>query len=465
MSKNYDVVVIGGGPGGYVAAIRASQLGLKTAIVERENLGGICLNWGCIPTKALLKASELYASIEKAAEFGIKTNGATVDVKKLIERSRDVAGGLSQGVEFLMKKNNVDVFMGQASFAGPKALAVQLNEGGEESLLFKNAIVATGARPREIKGVLETNGENVWHYRHAMTPEKLPKSLLVIGSGAIGMEFASFYNTLGTQVQVVEAQENILPVEDKEVSKLAEKMFKKKGVEISTSAKVLSLKPNKKDVEVELEVKGKTQKQKYEKVLLAIGVQGNIEGLGLEGLGLRHEHGLIEVDEFYQTSVDGIYAIGDIIGRQQLAHVASHEGVICAEHIAGQKPHAMNYENIPGCTYCTPQVGSVGLTEQTANDRGLNVKVGRFNYSANGKALAAGEGEGFVKTIFDQETGELLGAHIIGADATEMITTFVLGKSMECTEEDITHACLPHPTLSEMIAEATLDSDGRALNA
>ncbi|MEC8467439.1 MAG: FAD-dependent oxidoreductase, partial [Pseudomonadota bacterium] len=337
---------------------------------------GICLNWGCIPTKALLKASELYASIEKAAEFGIKTNGATVDVKKLIERSRDVAGGLSQGVEFLMKKNNVDVFMGQASFAGPKALAVQLNEGGEESLLFKNAIVATGARPREIKGVLETNGENVWHYRHAMTPEKLPKSLLVIGSGAIGMEFASFYNTLGTQVQVVEAQENILPVEDKEVSKLAEKMFKKKGVEISTSAKVLSLKPNKKDVEVELEVKGKTQKQKYEKVLLAIGVQGNIEGLGLEGLGLRHEHGLIEVDEFYQTSVDGIYAIGDIIGRQQLAHVASHEGVICAEHIAGQKPHAMNYENIPGCTYCTPQVGSVGLTEQTAKDRGLNVKVG-----------------------------------------------------------------------------------------
>lgn len=466
MSKKYDVVVIGGGPGGYVAAIRASQLGLKTAVVEKENLGGICLNWGCIPTKALLKASELYASIEKAKEFGIKANGATVDVKKLIERSRDVAGGLSDGVEFLMKKNNIDVFMGTASFTGPKSLQVHLNEGGDiEQVVFENAIIATGARPREIKGVFEADGKNVWHYRHAMTPEKLPKSMLVIGSGAIGMEFASFYNTLGTEVHVVEAQSNILPVEDEEVSKLAEKMFKKKGVKIDTSAKVLSLKHLKSGVEVTLELKGKETKVKYEKALLAIGVQGNVEGLGLDALGIRHERGLIEVDEHYETSVDGIYAIGDITGRQQLAHVASHEGVICAEFIAGKKPHAMNYENIPGCTYCTPQVGSVGLTENMAKERGLDVKIGRFNYSANGKALAAGEGEGFVKTIFDKSTGELLGAHIIGADATEMITTFVLGKSMECTEEDITNACLPHPTLSEMIGEATLDSDGRALNS
>ena len=465
MSKKYDVVVIGGGPGGYVAAIRASQLGLKTAVVEKENLGGICLNWGCIPTKALLKASELYASIEKAKEFGIKTNGATVDVKKLIARSRDVAGGLSNGVEFLMKKNNVEVFMGTASFTGPKSLSVQLNEGSKESITFENAIIATGARPREIQGVFEADGKNVWHYRHAMTPEKLPKSMLVIGSGAIGMEFASFYNTLGTKVHVVEAQSNILPVEDEEVSKLAEKMFKKKGVEIDTSAKVINLKPLKGNVEVSLELKGKETKSKYEKVLLAIGVQGNVEGLGLDAIGVRHEHGLIEVDDRYQTAVEGIYAIGDITGRQQLAHVASHEGVICAEHIAGLKPHVMNYENIPGCTYCTPQVGSVGITEKVAKDRGLDIKVGRFNYSANGKALASGEAEGFVKTIFDKSTGELLGAHIIGADATEMITTFVLGKSMECTEEDITNACLPHPTLSEMIGEATLDSDGKALNA
>lgn len=465
MSKNYDVVVIGGGPGGYVAAIRASQLGLKTALVEKESLGGVCLNWGCIPTKALLKASELFTSIEKAKEFGIKTNGATVDVKKLIQRSRDVAGDLSQGVEFLMKKNSVDVFMGSASFTGPKSIAVKLSQKGEESLSFENAIIATGARPREIKNVLETDGKNVWHYRHAMTPEKLPKSLLVIGSGAIGMEFASFYNTLGTDVHVVEAQENILPVEDEEVSKLAEKSFKKKGVKIDVNAKVLGLKSGKNNVDVKLELNGKESSEKYEKVLLAIGVQGNVEGLGLDALGVRHEHGIIEVDEHYKTTVDGIYAIGDITGRQQLAHVASHEGVICAEAIAGQKPHAMNYENIPGCTYCTPQVGSVGLTEKVAKERGLDVKVGRFNYSANGKALAAGEGEGFVKTIFDKNTGELLGAHIIGADATEMITTFVLGKSMECTEEDIAHACLPHPTLSEMIGEATLDSDDRALNA
>lgn len=466
MSKKYDVVVIGGGPGGYVAAIRVSQLGLNVAVVEKENLGGICLNWGCIPTKALLKASELYASIEKASEFGIKTNGATVDVKKLIQRSRDVAGGLSKGVEFLMKKNNVDVFMGTASFTGKKSLKVSLLDGAsEETLAFENAIIATGARPREIKGVLETNGKDIWHYRHAMTPEKMPKSLLVIGSGAIGMEFASFYNTLGTDVHVVEAMDKILPVEDDEVSKHAEKVFKKKGVKINTSAKVLGLKAGKTNVEVKYEINNKATSGKYEKVLLAIGVQGNVEGLNLELLGVRHDRGLIEVDEYYQTNVEGIYAIGDITGRQQLAHVASHEGVICAEAIAGQNPHAMNYENIPGCTYCTPQVGSVGLTEKAAKEKGLNIKVGRFNYAANGKALAAGEADGFVKTIFDKTTGELLGAHIIGADATEMITTFVLGKSMECTEEDITHACLPHPTLSEMIGEATLDSDGRSLNS
>lgn len=465
MSKSYDVVVIGGGPGGYVAAIRASQLGLNVAVVEKEALGGICLNWGCIPTKALLKASELYASIEKAKEFGIKTNGATVDIKKLIARSRDVSEGLSHGVEFLMKKNNVDVFMGTACFTGPKSLEITaIKDESIEKLTFKNAIIATGARPREIKGSLEIDGKNVWNYRHAMTPEKLPKSLLVIGSGAIGMEFASFYNTLGTDVHVVETQDRILPVEDEEVSNFAGKVFKKKGIKIDTSAKVLELEAGKKGVKVKLELKGKSSSFNYEKVLLAIGVQGNVEGLGLDALGVRHERGIVGVDQHYQTNIENIYAVGDVTGRQQLAHVASHEGVICAEAIAGKQPHAMNYENIPGCTYCTPQISSVGLTEKAALDKGLNIKVGRFDYSANGKALAAGEAEGFVKTIFDKTTGELLGAHIIGADATEMITTFVLGKSMECTEEDIIHACLPHPTLSEMIGEATLDSDGRALN-
>jgi dihydrolipoamide dehydrogenase len=334
-----------------------------------------------------------------------------------------------------------------------------------QKLTYKNAIIATGARPREVKGMLEVDGKNIWNYRHAMTPEKMPKSLLVIGSGAIGMEFASFYNAFGVDVHVVEAQDRILSVEDAEVSTLAEKMFKKKGVKINTSAKVLGLNADKKSVEVKLELNGKTSSFKYEKVLLAIGVQGNVEGLNLEALDVRHEHGILEVDEYYQTNVEGIYAIGDITGRQQLAHVASHEGIICAEAIAGQKPHTMNYENIPGCTYCTPQIGSVGLTEKASKDKGLKIKVGHFNYGANGKALASGEAEGFVKTIFDKNTGELLGAHIIGADATEMITTFVLGKSMECTEEDIANACLPHPTLSEMIGESTLDSDGRALNA
>lgn len=465
MSKQYDVVVIGGGPGGYVAAIRASQLGLKVAVVEKENLGGICLNWGCIPTKALLKASEIYATIQKAADFGIETKPATVNVKKLIERSRDVAGGLNKGVGFLMKKNGVDVFMGHGKFKGVNALEVALSTGETESLLFKNAIIATGARAREIPGVLEADGKNVWTYRHAMTPEALPKSLLVIGSGAIGIEFANFYNTLGTDVHVVEALDRILPVEDAEVSKFAEKSFKKKGMKIDTSAKVLSLKSGKNEVEVLLELNGKTTSNKYEKVLLAIGVQGNVEGLGIDTIGLQHERGIISVNASYETSVKGIYAIGDIIGRQQLAHVASHEGVICAEAIAGKNPHAMNYENIPGCTYSTPQIGSVGLTEAKAKERGYNVKVGRFSYEANGKALASGEAEGFVKTVFDANTGELLGAHIIGAEATEMVTTFVLGKHMECTESDIIHACLPHPTLSEMIGESVLDSEGRALNA
>lgn len=465
MSKSYDVVVIGGGPGGYVAAIRASQLGLKVAVVEKEHMGGICLNWGCIPTKALLKASEIYHAIEKAADFGIETEKPKVNIKKLIQRSRDVSSGLNQGVGFLMKKNGVDVIEGFGKFKGPKALEVALKSGGSETVTFKNAIIATGARARQIPGVLEANGTNIWTYMEAMTPTKMPKSLLVIGSGAIGMEFASFYNTLGCDVHVVEAMDRILPVEDEEVSNFALKSFKKQGMTVDVNAKVLGLNAGKTSVEAEMELKGKVVKKKYEKVLLAIGVQGNVEGLGLDALDVRHDRGIIEVDEHYRTNVEGVYAIGDIVGRQQLAHVASHEGIICAEAIAGEHPHVMDYNNIPGCTYCTPQIGSVGLTEAKAIEAGYDVKVGRFNYEANGKALATGEAEGFVKTVFDAATGELLGAHIIGAEATEMVTTFVLGRHMECTEEDIMSACLPHPTLSEMIGESVLDSQGRVINA
>ncbi|MFT7144127.1 MAG: dihydrolipoamide dehydrogenase [Alphaproteobacteria bacterium] len=465
VESSFDVVVIGGGPGGYVAAIRASQLGLNVAVIEKENLGGICLNWGCIPTKALLKASEVFKTIKKAADFGIKTGEATVDIKKLIERSRDVSSGLSDGVAFLMKKNNVTVFEGTAKFKGPKAIDVKMNDDSSKTLVFKNAIIATGARARQIPGALEADGKNIWTYRDAMTPTKMPKSLLVIGSGAIGIEFASFYNTLGCDVHVVEALDRILPVEDLEVSKFALKSLKKQGMKIDTTAKVLGLKVGKSNVEALLELKGKTIAHKYEKVLLAIGIQGNVEGLGLDAIDVRHDRGIIAVDSNYQTNIENIYAVGDIVGRQQLAHVASHEGVICAEFIAGKKPHKMDYTTIPGCTYCTPQIASVGLTETQANEQGLDIKIGLFDYGANGKALAAGETEGFVKTIFDKHTGELLGAHIIGAEATEMITTFVLGKSMECTEQDLINACLPHPTLSEMIGEATLDSDNRALNS
>lgn len=463
MAQNFDTVVIGGGPGGYVAAIRAAQLGQKVAVIEREHLGGVCLNWGCIPTKALLKASEMYHNFSKAAEFGIIHNGATVDIKKLIKRSRDVAGGLNKGVGFLMKKNKITVIEGEASFKNPTTLTVKGKKS--EEVTFKNAIIATGARAKQIPGILESDGKNIWTYKEAMSPDAQPKSLLVIGSGAIGVEFASFYNAIGTKVTLVETLSRIVPAEDEEVSAMAEKALAKEGIEIITGALAGNLDSGKKGVSAIIKKDGKEDKRKFDKVLLAIGVQGNVEGLGLEGIGVKVEQGAVKVDEFYRTGVPGIYAIGDVAGAPWLAHVASHEGVIAAEFIAGETPHPMDYGNIPGCTYCTPQIGSVGMTEAQAKDAGHNIKVGRFNYQANGKALATGEAEGMVKTIFDQNTGELLGAHIIGAEATEMVTTFVLGKHMEATEEDFIHACLPHPTLSEMIGESVLDSEGRTLNA
>ena len=465
--KKFDVVVIGSGPGGYVCAIRAAQLGLKTAIVERENLGGICLNWGCIPTKALLKTAEMYTDMTKRAEdFGFsKVKAPDFDMKKLIGRSRDVAGKLSGGVQFLMKKNKIEVITGEGRFVEPGKLGLFDGDKQTDTIEAKDFVIATGARAREIPGVLEADGKNIWTYRHAMTPEKMPKSLLVIGAGAIGIEFASFYNAFGVDVTVVEAQDRVLPIEDAEISKVAAKEFKAHGMKLLTKASVKSLKSTKSGTEAVVEVNGKEETIKTEKTLIAIGVAGNVENLGLDKIGVEAERGQIKVDANYRTVAKGVWAIGDVIGAPWLAHVASHEGVLCAEAIAGKNPHAMDYGNIPGCTYCHPQVGSVGLTEEAAKAEGYDIKVGRYNYQANGKAIAIGEPTGLVKTIFDKKTGALLGAHIVGADATEMVTTFVLGRSMEVTEEDFMHACLPHPTLSEMIAESVLDSEGRALNA
>ncbi|MBI1362854.1 MAG: dihydrolipoyl dehydrogenase [Proteobacteria bacterium] len=464
--KSFDVVVIGGGPGGYVCAIRAAQLGQKVAVVEREHLGGICLNWGCIPTKALLKASELHHAMTGGAEaFGLKAEKVSVDPEKIIGRSRDVAGKLSKGVGFLMKKNKIEVIEGHATFTGRDSIKVTKDGKDVATVSAKNFVVATGARAREIPGVLEADGKLVWTYREAMTPKTFPKSMLVIGAGAIGIEFATFYAEFGTKVTVVEAQNRILPVEDEEISKRLEKTLAKRGLDIKTQAKVLGLKHGKNDVTVTLEVDGKQVEQTVERVLLAIGVTGNVENLGLESIGVAVERGAIKVDGLYRTGVPGIWAIGDVVGAPWLAHVASHEGVICAEAIAGKNPHAMDYGNVPGCTYCMPQVASVGLTEKAAIEKGHTVKVGRYDYQANGKALAIGEPDGMVKTVFDAKTGELLGAHIIGAEATEMISTFLVARHLEATEESLAEACFPHPTLSEMMHESVLDSDKRALNA
>jgi dihydrolipoamide dehydrogenase len=460
-NEKFDVVVLGAGPGGYVAAIRAAQLGFRVAIVEREHLGGICLNWGCIPTKALLKAGELRHAMAHGEEFGLKVKGVEVDFTRVIQRSREVAKKLSDGVAYLMKKHKITVLSGEGRFIGPTTLAV-----GEEEVTFAHAIIATGARARTLPGVLEADEKNIWTYKTAMTPKKLPASLLVIGAGAIGVEFASFYADMGVPVTLVEAQARIVPVEDEEISKQLHKALAKRGLTIMTGAKVEELKSTKDKVSTIVNGEAQT----FDKAILAIGIAGNVEGLGLETLSIRTDKGQVKHDAFYRTSVPTIYAIGDVAGAPWLAHVASHEGVIAAEHIGSlhgkcAAPHAMDYANIPGCTYCTPQVASTGLSEQAAREQGIAVKIGRYPYQANGKALAIGEPEGLVKTIFDATTGALLGAHIIGAEATELIGAFVLGKHMEAVEEDFFHACLPHPTLSEMIGESALDAEGRPLNA
>ena len=463
MAQNFDVVVIGAGPGGYVAAIRASQLGLKVAIVERENLGGICLNWGCIPTKALLRSAEVFHLMHRAKEFGLSVTGADFDLNAVVARSRGVAKQLSGGVGHLMKKNKVTVLMGAATLPKAGVVSVKTDKGSEE-LTAKSIILATGARARELPG-LEADGDLVWTYRHALQPKRMPKRLLVIGSGAIGIEFASFFNTLGADTMVCEVMGRVLPVEDADISAFARKAFVKQGMKIleKTTVKKLERKPGV-GVVAHLESAAGTVTQEFDTVISAVGIVGNVEGLGLEALGVRIDRTHVVTDEFCRTGVPGLYAIGDIAGAPWLAHKASHEGVMVAELIAGGHPHPIRPGSIAGCTYCQPQVASVGMTEAKAREEGFEVKVGRFPFIGNGKAIALGEAEGMIKTVFDAKTGELLGAHMIGAEVTELIQGYVIGRSLETTEEELMNTVFPHPTLSEMMHESVLDAYGRALH-
>ncbi|WP_270730730.1 dihydrolipoyl dehydrogenase [Shimia sp. Alg240-R146] len=461
-ASTYDVIVIGSGPGGYVAAIRAAQLGQKVAIVERENLGGICLNWGCIPTKALLRSAEVYHLMERAGEFGLSAGKIDYDLDKVVGRSRGVAKQLSGGVGFLMKKNKVTVVMGEASLPAKGKVSVKTAEGTEE-LTAKNIIVATGARARELPG-LEADGDLVWTYRHALQPPRMPKKLLVIGSGAIGIEFASFFNTLGADTTVVEVMDRVLPVEDAEISAFAKKQFVKQGMKIMEKAMVKMLDRAKGKVTAHIEVGGKVETQVFDTVISAVGIVGNTENLGLEALGVKIDRTHVVTDAYCRTGVDGLYAIGDIAGAPWLAHKASHEGVMVAELIAGGKPHPVKPESIAGCTYCHPQVASVGMSEAKAKEAGYDVKVGRFPFIGNGKAIALGEPEGMVKTVFDAKTGELLGAHMVGAEVTELIQGYVVGRQLETTEAELMETVFPHPTLSEMMHESVLDAYDRVIH-
>lgn len=462
MSKAFDVVVIGAGPGGYVAAIRAAQLGLNVAIVEREHMGGICLNWGCIPTKALLRSSEVFHLMHRAKEFGLKAENIGYDLDAVVARSRAVSKQLNQGIGHLMKKNKVTTFMGEATLPAKGKVSVKTDKGIEE-LSAKNIILATGARARELPG-LEADGDLVWTYKHALTPKRMPKKLLVIGSGAIGIEFASFYNTLGADTTVVEVMDRVLPVEDAEISKFAKKQFEKQGMKVREKTMVKQLDRGKGKVVAHIESNGKTTTEEFDTVISAVGIVGNVENLGLEALGIKIDRTHVVTDEFCRTGVDGVFAIGDIAGAPWLAHKASHEGVLVAELIAGQKPHPIKPNSIAGCTYCHPQVASVGLTEAKAKEAGYKIKVGRFPFIGNGKAIALGEAEGMVKTVFDEKTGELLGAHMVGAEVTEMIQGYVIGRQLETTEEDLMHTVFPHPTLSEMMHESVLDAYGRVIH-
>ncbi len=469
--KKFDLCVIGAGPGGYVAAIRAAQLGLKVGIVEANHLGGICLNWGCIPTKALLKSSEVNHLLQhKLGEFGFSAQKVEFDFAKIIERSRGVSKRLSGGIAGLMKKHKIEVVDGFAKFTSSKKISVSVDNKEVAQIEATNFIIATGARARQIAG-MEADGEQIWTYREAMTPKALPQSLLVVGSGAIGVEFASFYKNMGAAVTIVEMAENILPVEDEEISKIARKSFEKQGIKIITGAGLKALKKSKDGVTASVEIAGKIEEIKAEKVIMAVGIVANIENLGLEKTKVKTDKGRITTNNYLETDEAGIFAIGDVAGAPWLAHKASHEGVIAAEKIASKlgkydakKVHPIKKDNIPGCTYSMPQIASIGLTEKKAKDAGLKIKVGRFPYMANGKAIASSETEGLIKVIFDEKTGELLGAHLIGAEVTEMIQGFVIAKQAELTEEDLMHTIFPHPTMSEMMHEAVLDAFGKVIH-
>jgi dihydrolipoamide dehydrogenase len=481
MANSYDVIIIGSGPGGYVTAIRASQLGLKTAIVEREHLGGICLNWGCIPTKALLRSAEILHFAEHAKDYGLKLEGSiTADISAVVARSRGVSARLNGGIGYLMKKNKVDVIWGEAKLTKPGEVSVGKSTKkpmepqhpapkgtlGEGTYTAKHIILATGARPRALPGI-EPDGKLIWTYFEAMVPQAKPKSLLVMGSGAIGIEFASFYNGMGVDVTVIELLPQIMPVEDAEISAFARKMLEKSGLKIITSAKVTKVVKGADYVTATVETRdGKSSEITADRLISAVGVQGNIENLGLEALGVKTDRGCVVIDGYGRTNVPGVYAIGDVAGPPMLAHKAEHEGVICVEKIAGvPNVHPMNKLMIPGCTYCHPQVASVGLTEAKAKEAGHDIRVGRFQFQANGKAIALGEDQGMIKTIFDKKTGQLVGAHMVGTEVTELIQGFVVAMNLETTEEELMHTIFPHPTLSEMMKESVLDAYGKVLNA
>jgi dihydrolipoamide dehydrogenase len=472
---SFDVIIIGSGPGGYVTAIRAAQLGFKTAIVEKQYLGGICLNWGCIPTKALLRSAEIYRYMQHAKNYGLSAEKVSYDPKAVVQRSRGVSKRLNDGVGFLMKKNKITVIWGEASIDTPGKITVKKPDPrlkaeppkgvlGEGSYQAGHIIVATGARPRVLPG-LEQDGKLVWTYFEAMVAPEIPKSLLVVGSGAIGIEFASFFRTMGSEVTVVEVLPQILPVEDAEVAGLARKQFEKQGIRIMSGARVTKLERKADSVVATIDPgDGKPVTAEFERVISAVGVVGNIENLGLEKLGVKTDRGCIVIDGYGRTNVPGIYAIGDVAGPPMLAHKAEHEGVVCIEAIKGLKPHPMDKTLIPGCTYCHPQIASVGLTEARAKEAGRDIRVGRFPFSGNGKAIALGEDQGLVKVIFDRKTGQLLGAHMVGAEVTELIQGYVVAMNLETTEEELMHTIFPHPTLSEMMKEAVLDAYGRVLN-
>ena len=472
MSDPYDLIVLGSGPGGYVAAIRAAQLGLRTAIVERENLGGICLNWGCIPTKALLRSAEVFHQMKHAKDYGLSADNVSADLEAIVKRSRGVAGQLNKGVTGLMKKNRIDVHMGQGKFVAANKLSVEA-DGKTTELSGKHIIIATGARARELpKKTGKSDGKRIWTYRHAMVPPEMPTKLLVVGSGAIGIEFASFYNDLGAEVTVIEMMDRVVPVEDADVSAFLEKALRKQGMKIVTSARLDDIQASDKGVAVKIKDKdGNVSEDTFSHVIAAVGIVPNIENIGLEDINIEPDERFhIKTDPYGRTNVPGVWAIGDCTAGPWLAHKASHEGVTAAEAIAQElgnaevHPHPLDRSNIPGCTYCHPQIASVGLTEAKAREAGFEVKAGTFPFIGNGKAIALGEAEGFVKTVFDAKTGELLGAHMIGAEVTELIQGFVVGKTLETTEAELMQTVFPHPTLSEMMHESTLAAYGRALH-